>query len=390
MKYDVVVIGGGIAGVSAALSASRQNKTVLLVEKSINLGGLATSGLVTIYLPICDGEGHQVSFGIAEELLHLSIKMGSQRKYPKAWLENGTFEEKKQKRFEVQFNPVYFSLLMENLLIKNNVDITYETMVTDVVIKNNVLEKVIAESVEGKIQIVGDSYVDASGDARLFYLSNDDTRLFEKGNILAAWYYYMNDKGLNLNMLGTVEKSDFMDETRHTDELLSNVHYKSENYLDINKFIIDSHQIMLTDIEDRKKKDASFEATLIPSMPQLRKIRSLVGKTIFKQDDQVYKENSIGIISDWRRRGYVYEVPFSCLCSKTIKNVFAAGRCVSVDDEMWEITRAIPSCAITGEAAGIAASIFAEKGLIDFSDLYDRLKKVGQKLHISSLNIERR
>ena len=96
MKYDVIVVGGGISGVSAALSASRQNKKVLLIEKSSNLGGLATSGLITIYLPICDGKGHQVSFGIAEELIHLSIKMGCQRKYPKAWLENGTYEEKKQ------------------------------------------------------------------------------------------------------------------------------------------------------------------------------------------------------------------------------------------------------------------------------------------------------
>ena len=108
-KYDVIVIGGGVAGVSAALAASRQQKKVALIEKQCFLGGLATSGLITIYLPLCDGKGHQVSFGIAEELLKLSIELGVQRKYPQPWLENGTFEEKKQKRYEVQYNPIYFT-----------------------------------------------------------------------------------------------------------------------------------------------------------------------------------------------------------------------------------------------------------------------------------------
>ena len=70
--YDVAVCGGGIAGISAALAAAREGKKVILFEKQFMLGGLGTAGLVTIYLPLCDGYGHQVSFGIAEELLKLS------------------------------------------------------------------------------------------------------------------------------------------------------------------------------------------------------------------------------------------------------------------------------------------------------------------------------
>ena len=56
-EYDVAVIGGGIAGISAALSAARMGKKVILAEKDYVLGGLATSGLITIYLAICDGCG---------------------------------------------------------------------------------------------------------------------------------------------------------------------------------------------------------------------------------------------------------------------------------------------------------------------------------------------
>ena len=111
-EYDVIAVGGGIAGVSAALAAKRAGaEKVLLIEKMYGLGGLATLGLVTIYLPICDGLGNQVCFGLGEELLRLSIEHGAEDKYPKAWLEGGTLEERIAQRFEVQYNPVYFQLL---------------------------------------------------------------------------------------------------------------------------------------------------------------------------------------------------------------------------------------------------------------------------------------
>lgn len=72
-SYDVIVVGGGIAGIAAALSSARSGAKTLLVESMYMLGGLATAGLVTIYLPLCDGEGMQVSYGIAEEPLRISI-----------------------------------------------------------------------------------------------------------------------------------------------------------------------------------------------------------------------------------------------------------------------------------------------------------------------------
>ena len=101
-EYDVVVAGGGVAGISAAIAASRTGAKTILIEKQFALGGLATMGLVTYYLPLCDGCGRQVSFGIAEELLKLSIKYGYETRYPKPWLEGGMEREKKQIRYEVR------------------------------------------------------------------------------------------------------------------------------------------------------------------------------------------------------------------------------------------------------------------------------------------------
>ncbi|MBQ9501566.1 MAG: FAD-dependent oxidoreductase, partial [Lentisphaeria bacterium] len=67
--YDVVVCGGGVAGVAAAVAAARRGAKTALVEKQCLLGGLATSGLIYVFLPLCDGYGHQVTFGLAEEMI---------------------------------------------------------------------------------------------------------------------------------------------------------------------------------------------------------------------------------------------------------------------------------------------------------------------------------
>lgn len=86
--YDVIVVGGGIAGVAAAVSASRTGSHVLLVEKNCNLGGLATMGLISWYEPLCDGNGNQLIHGIAEELIRLSTRYGFEN-LPGKWGGNG-------------------------------------------------------------------------------------------------------------------------------------------------------------------------------------------------------------------------------------------------------------------------------------------------------------
>lgn len=382
--FDVVVIGGGIAGVASALSAARDNKKVALIEKQCVLGGLATSGLIAIYLPICDGLGHQVSFGISEELLRLSIQMGCQRKYPKAWLEDGSLEEKTKQRFEAQYNPNYFALLLEKLLLENNVTIYYDALLTRASINKRLISSISVETLEGEKTIFGTSFVDCSGDAKLAYLANGKTRVYQKGNIVAGWYYYMEDGKLLLNKLGVVEKTNSIDSDRKSEEPLTKSRFFGGSYDDQTSFILESHQQTLLDINNRRKQNSSFEVTTLSMMPEMRMTRCVNSYNVLFDDINNKHTDSIGLIADWRRRGYVYELPFRTI-ETSINNLFVAGRCINVNDDMWDITRAIPCCAVSGEAAGLAASMFVDNKNVDVKLLQSKLKEKGQKLFIEEI-----
>ena len=66
-QYDIIVCGGGVAGVAAAVTAAGEGLSVLLIEKSTILGGLGTLGLINLFVPMCNGRGKQIIFGLCEK-----------------------------------------------------------------------------------------------------------------------------------------------------------------------------------------------------------------------------------------------------------------------------------------------------------------------------------
>lgn len=154
---DVFVAGGGIAGIAAALAAARQGQKVILCEKQCALGGLATLGLVTIYLPLCDGNGNWVVHGIAEELFRLSIRHGCNRaKFPdpKLWLDgSATAEQRRRARLQVQFHPLLFAFECEALLRREGVDIFLDTRADGVLVEKHRITCAVLTNKSGRFAV---------------------------------------------------------------------------------------------------------------------------------------------------------------------------------------------------------------------------------------------
>lgn len=385
---DVLVCGGGFAGISAALAAARQGKNVILLEKQYMLGGLGTAGLVTIYLPLCDGCGKQVSYGIAEELLRLSISMGVEGRYPDNWLDSDDASKRtnKDKRFEVQYNPQLFAILAEQLLNKNGVDILYGSYAVGVSKADDKIDAVIIENKSGRQAIAVKSVVDATGDCDIAHFAEAPTDTFQQGNILAAWYYSLGQKGYSLNKVGFADIPDEQKTEANKVQLLVPKRFSGIDGAELSEMMQLSHSATLSSIIEKREADGTLIPTAIATIPQIRMTRRIVGEyTLDDTEAHKFFADSIGMVSNWRKRGPVYEVPFSTLFSGKVKNLITAGRCTSVTDSMWDIMRVIPCCAVTGQAAGTAAAISDDFSKLNINELQSILKSNGVVLHEKDL-----
>ena len=385
-ECEVLVAGGGFAGISAALAAARHGKKVLLIENEFALGGLGTLGIVTIYLPLCDGEGHQVIYGIGEELFHLSMKDGYEDRYPTPWLEGGTIEEKIKTRFEVRYNANMFILQVEKLLLDAGVEILYGTRICSATTENDKITNVIIENKSGRTAVACDSVIDCTGDADVAHFAGAETAKFGQGNILAAWYYYMTGGKKELQLLGFADIPDEDKKENGEPAKLVSRRFSGLDGDEISEMMQLSHTQTLKHIKNNRREKPDFEPTMIATIPQIRMTRRIVGDyDIDTSDDKAYFEDSIGMTGNWKKRGPVYEISFRCIRSKNIKNLLAAGRCISATYPMWDVTRVIPVCAVTGEAAGVAASMTNDFSTIDIKALQNELRRGGVKLHTDEI-----
>ena len=381
---DVLVAGGGVAGVAAALAAARRGKRVVLCEQQYMVGGLATAGLIAIYLPLCDGRGRQVSFSVAEELLRLSVCEGG-GEVPALWQEPHTPEERAYCRFKLEYNPQLAAIAWEQALTAAGVRILYGTSVCAIDQADGMIRHVIVENKSGRSAIAVKSVIDATGDADVTALSGEETARFGQGNVLAAWYYSFTGGKPRMHMLGF---SDIPDKykTKETENLLSPRRFVGLDAEERSEMVLASHKTLLEDYRRLREKGDEALPMTIATIPQVRMTRRLAGDYTLDDTESFTRfEDSVGLISDWRKPGPVYEVPFGTLHGSRVKNLLTAGRCISVTDAMWDISRVIPCCAVTGEAAGVAASVGSDFTQINLAAVQDALRQNGVALHTDEI-----
>ena len=383
---DVAVVGGGVAGIAAALSAARAGSKTILLEREFSLGGLATLGLVTIYLPLCDGCGRQVSFGIAEELLRLAVCHGAaEQDIPLYWNLHRTADSDMPPRLECRFDPNMFSLLAEQLLLNAGVEIWFGTQVCDAETTDDAIQTLTVQQRFSKEIISVRSVVDASGDAIVCALAGEDTASFRQQNILASWYYAQEADGLRLHILGAADTPDAHKQPECEPD--AQKRYDGGTDASINEFVLDSHRAVLEDFLQGGDISAQHRLYAIAAIPQLRMTRRLETQQPLPEPEEYrHYPDSIGMIGNWKRRGPVYEIPFSCMRGRKNRNLCVAGRCIAADDTMWDCTRVIPACAVTGEAAGLAAALSRGNAGTDIGMLQAQLRARGIPLTLAELS----
>lgn len=365
-EYDVIVVGGGVAGIAAAVSAAREGARVLLMEKQVNLGGLATGGLISWYEPLCDSQGHQVVFGIAEELIKLCVR-DCFDSLPEHW--GGTDKSAPRRdRYSTRYSPTVFALALDEYVTESGAKILFDTYGTYPVMEGNVCRGVITENADGRSFYPARVVIDATGDASIMHRAGVPCR--EGENYLS---YLVHDIVFD-------DAKQFLDENKTWavrnwvnagSDMLGNgqpegmPRVKGVTAEEITTFMLVGKRRMLERVRTRDRY--SYDIMTIPSMPQFRTIRQIVGDSDFKAVNGNSVPDSIGHTGDFRMAEQyvknVYDVPLSALYNSNFPNLLAAGRIISAPShDDWEVSRVIPTCAMTGEAAGKAAVRYMSKG----------------------------
>ncbi|MFW6292105.1 MAG: FAD-dependent oxidoreductase [Spirochaetota bacterium] len=386
-RYDIVVAGAGIAGAAAALAAARTGSQVALLERCFAPGGLATLGNVIVYLPLCDGCGRQVIAGIAEELLLRSVADlrsddpdAGLRRVPACWREAGEGDDaelRERERYKASFNPAAFTLALEEVLLAAGVEIWYDTRACSVIRANERITHLLVENKDGRSAIGCGAVVDATGDADVCALAGERTETL-RTNVLAAWHYLIDDGRLVLRKMsrrfsdsGLLEGSD--------GPFFSGVDARG-----LTRHAIESRSLVREQLATRRAEQPAHDVQpfALPALPDVRMTRRLVGEATLAGDDvHRWFDDAVGLTGDWRHAGPVWSIPYRAIRGVANANLLVAGRCISSAGRAWDVTRAIPTCALTGEAAGVAAATVCRDGgdarSADVSAIQERLRRAG-------------
>ncbi|WP_353096002.1 FAD-dependent oxidoreductase [Tissierella praeacuta] len=411
-EYDVVVIGGGSAGVAAAIGASECNAKTLLVERNPYLGGEATHSNVISYCGFFTrGEKpDQVVFGVGERVLQKLRDMNEDTNY---------FISKATGNASIRFNPEKLKIALDGLIEESSIDLLLNATMIEVKKSNNKIEGITCMDDEGYINIKAKAFIDATGDGNVANLTGletlwgDEDGKTQMASLSVRIDNLPKDEDINPKDLEAAiiqGKKDGIPYLHKEKGLIIKIPFEDYGFLTIPSLHIDDLTAeTLTNAEINLRKQAqSYVEVLKKYVPYLKDIRlvstgpkigiresrRVIGEEALHYKDILSgrkRENSIGrggwspeIHKDIKELIYIhiadndyYDIPISTLKAKDIINLWCCGRNISCDSISHSSVRVMGTSFVTGQGAGVSAALTLDQEEYDIVKIQNELKKQG-------------
>ena len=422
---DIVVVGGGPAGLCAAVAAGRAGARVVLIEKNSFCGGMATAGMVAPFMTCYDSGGSRMLIrGLFEELVERLIACGGAI-HPSKVSSKTAFTSYIDKGHVhvTPFKAEALKLVADEMLSEAGVQILYHTKFTDAETDGDKITRIIVDMKEGLAAIRAKAYIDCSGDGDLaaaagaaytvgnaqgkmqpatmfFTVGGVDTKKVD-ADIEANWDNFFRKDGVNYRSLHWwVAKAK-----EAGDWTLDRVSIGLFRGVEEDEFSINTSRIMNIDgtsseslttgeIEGRKqvREIFAFLKKYVPGFENSRLIlsgstlgiretrhitgiRTLTTESILgcevPEDSILLAANSVDVHGKFGPKsneyitipeGKCYGIPYGTMIPPAFSNLAVAGRAISADCEAAGAIRVMPPCMGIGQAAGTAVAMAVAEG----------------------------
>jgi ribulose 1,5-bisphosphate synthetase/thiazole synthase len=355
-QTDVLVVGGGSAGVVAAIAARRAGAKVALVERYGHFGGLWTGGLVLLVIGHIVRGGKQVCQGIGEEIMRRLDK-----------LDGAIVNRRPGANPTVDAEAVKY--VMVEMVEEAGVKVLLHCWGVDAILDGNAVRGAVFESKSGRQAILAKIVVDATGDGDLFAVAG------------AEFEHRSHNVGL-VSRVGNLDRVDAakakeQPKPKHLGNITPvpgvnwvNMHGPEVDGLDIEvltRMELSHRKFVWQNIQRTRRTPGYEKVYLVETAPQLgvRITRVLHGLSTVTQADLKAGKRFDDVVAVGGAAGGnhdEWQVPYGALVPTKIDNLLAAGRCISAEMRMADLVRLIPNCFVTGHAAGAAAAVAALDG----------------------------
>jgi ribulose 1,5-bisphosphate synthetase/thiazole synthase len=414
-EVDVLVVGAGTSGCSAAVAAARRGVRVAIVDRYGFLGGTATAAMVGCLCGVYTCSPNTITV-IAGHLRELTDRLEARRSGYK-------------RKHRYQLDHEVFKLILDQWLCEAGVNILFQTQVVDTIVENGVVSGVIVENKAGRGAIRAKVVIDSSGDADVVARAGGR---FEKSPTadLQAPSLVFTMAGVDIDRatkLSEAEVSDLLRRATESGEFSFNrfsggfspVPPEGKVHMNITRITnvdgTNPDDVSRAYLEGRRQVDeyARFAVKCLPGFeeayidqiaPQLgiRETRRVIGEYVLTVDDvlgarsfpdaicrgawpvEIHPNDGTGTTRIHLDGDTYYQIPYRCLVPVQLDGVLVTGRCMSTTHEAHGSTRVMGPGIASGQAAGTAAALAVRAGYqpraVDVGALQSELERAGALL----------